>query len=126
MERQTKNEVRCAVCLKEFLLKKTKECPNCKTEIHPLLIKEDGYIKINWQDMRVLSTYAVRWATCFDLTKKGNADAAKALSNILVNIKNFRPTGAEKLVDENDKIVERNMENQEKDGGIPSPYQIEK
>lgn len=59
MTYQSNNDIRCPVCLAEFnatalLATNAKDCPNCHTLLYPMLIKHDGYVKLNWQDLRVL------------------------------------------------------------------------
>lgn len=105
-----KNDLRCPVCLFEFNLAAmmaagVRGCPSCKTSLQPLKISEDGYIKVNWQDLRVLAIYAQRWSITFDLANGGNRDALKALQNIIANLKRFEPKGAQPLVPTFDAIM---------------------
>lgn len=116
-----KNDKRCPVCLCEWneaVLTKAgiKQCPNCKTIIAPMNISEDGYIRINWQDMRVLAVYAKRWSSMFDLSNKGNRDAIQALVHILYKIEGFRPKTAKPLTPIEDDIVIAKIKNQK---GVP-------
>lgn len=104
------NDKRCPVCLCEWneaVMTKAgiKQCPNCKTVIAPMDIKDDGYIRINWQDMRVLAVYAKRWSAMFDLKVKGNRDAVQALIHILYKIEGFKPKNAKPLTPLEDDIV---------------------
>lgn len=90
------NDLRCPVCLatwnQEVLMKiGIKSCPHCKTVIEPLLISQDGYIKINWQDLRVLAIYAWRWTQMFDRTRKGDVDAIIVFENILKHLSQYQP-----------------------------------
>lgn len=111
-----------------------KACPQCQTALPPVLLKNDGYIKANWQDMRMLAIFAKRWAAHFDTTKKGNRDAVVALDNICRRLESFRPGGAEPLLGRNDQmqkpsiptIVPKGEHNAQPiklpDGSVVSPY----
>lgn len=104
------NDMRCPVCLLEWnkLAMQAvgiKVCPQCKTSIPALEIANDGYIKANWQDLRVLAIYAKRWAQVFNLKKQGDRDALQALDNILVNIQRFKPKNAIDLVPPHDDVI---------------------
>ena len=125
MEHQKGKKYRCPVCLEDFdTIRKSKPytCEYCGTRIPPLETALDGYIRVNWQDMRVLVIYARRWASMFDLTRRGNQDAARMLGNITGQVKTFRPQDGEKI--EDDKIINRNIENTEEEpNGILSPWQ---
>lgn len=90
------NDLRCPVCQatwnQEALMRiGIKGCPHCKTVIEPLLISQDGYIKVNWQDLRVLAIYAWRWTQVFDTRKKGDVDAIIAFQNILDALAKYQP-----------------------------------
>ena len=105
-----KNDLRCPVCLLEWNLAAMQAagvigCPSCHTKIQPLKISEDGYIKINWQDLRVLAIYAQRWSITFDLQNGGNRDALRALQNILNNLRNYQPRNAQPLTPPFDAII---------------------
>jgi hypothetical protein len=115
---QPKKDIRCAVCRAEFvssLLKEnqTKECPVCKTLIPPLKIADDGYVMLNWQDIRVLAIYAQRWAGRFDMTSKGNVDSIQVLKGIVEHLKIYQPKTGGTL--DAELIAEKEI-------GIPSPY----
>lgn len=104
------NDMRCPVCLLEWNKQALKQvgvnvCPQCKTSIPALEIANDGYIKANWQDLRVLAIYAKRWAQVFDLKKKGDRDAFQALDNILRKIQSYKPKNAIDLVPQHDDVV---------------------
>lgn len=93
------NDMRCPVCGKEWLLSITmklgvKGCPNCATSLQPLKIKDDGYVKVNWQDLRTIAIYAERWSSMFDMSVKGNQDAVRALQNILTHLRTYQPKEA--------------------------------
>lgn len=110
MDSFNKNDLRCCVCLSEFRLADTqklteRKCPNCGTQIPPQMINEDGYVKLNWQDLRVLAMYSRRWATMFDLTKSGNRHAITALENIINKILPFQPKTAKPLLPPTEVIV---------------------
>jgi hypothetical protein len=98
-----KPDLRCPVCLAEFYLEKKPNamlgrCPSCSTEIARMLVREDGYIFINWQQLRTLAIYAARWSGSFDLNKKGNMDAMQALTHILMHLQTFQPKGSAPLL----------------------------
>lgn len=103
MDSKKYNDIRCHVCLQYFNLYEVQKskvvgCPNCKTLVPPLQVINDGYIKINWQELRVLATYARRWAMTFSPDKKGNVDAVIALENTITGIAKFRPRNAAPLL----------------------------
>lgn len=94
--REGNNDTRCPVCSAEWIQSDmmkigVKGCPHCGTTAQLLNKKHDGYIKINWQDLRVLAIYAERWSSMFDMSIKGNQDAVKALQKILENLRTYRP-----------------------------------
>lgn len=103
---------RCPVCRAEWNEKAIREagggrvCPNpeCGTVIEPLNTDYDGYVRINWQDLRVLAIYARRWSMLFDMTRKPNQDAVKALFTIIEGLKKYQPKGAPPLVPNEDRI----------------------
>lgn len=106
-----KYDYRCPVCLSEYDLKAfaasgVKQCPACKTILQPLLVKQDGYVKANWQDLRTLAIYASRWARIFDLNRKGDQDALQALDNVLRGLQRYCPPGAEPIVPIHDAVRE--------------------
>lgn len=108
---QYRNDLRCPVCLCEYNFKALahqgiKQCPSCKTVLQPLLKRHDGYIQVNWQDMRTLAIYALRWSKIFDMNKQGDKDAHKALHNIISNLARFQPQGAPQIVPEKDAVYE--------------------
>jgi hypothetical protein len=117
-----KNDLRCPVCLLEFnqaamMAAGVKGCPGCTTALQPMKVSEDGYIKINWQELRTLAIYAQRWSITFDLKNGGNRDSLKALQNILAGLRKYEPIGGQPLVPPFDAVViERNAE-----GGISIP-----
>ena len=125
---QAKNDIRCAVCRAEYnseALRKSriKDCPHCHTLVPPLKMAHDGYFRANWQDIRVLATYAQRWAIRFDTDKKGNCDAIQALENIIRALDAYQPKGGESLwikATEFLSIVDERKAR--KLVGIPSPY----
>lgn len=114
-----KNDIRCAICGTEFISselkeKNIRECPNCKTTIKPLRISEDGYIKLNWQDIRVLAIYAQRWANTFDTRIQGNKEAVIALDVIISKLENYKP--------KNGGPLDPTYNTKADEKGIPSPY----
>ena len=119
-----KNDIRCMVCRSEFVedvLKQNKEqtCPICKTSIKPMRIQNDGFIKVNWEEIRLVSIYAQRWAEKFDKTNPANMEYLRALRNIIDRIQLYIPRGARNL-DPVEQVP------RDKDGkltkAIPSPY----
>lgn len=105
-----KKDMRCAVCTAEFRadelkLAGVKACPNCGSTMAPLKVSQDGYIKINWQDLRTLAIYAKRWSGVFPTNSKGNRDALLALQVILKALEKYRPKDAMPLVPIDDVVV---------------------
>lgn len=139
-----KNDMRCPACLAEWSkaslkMAGLKGCPHCKTVLEPLKIAEDGYVHVNWQDMRVLVLYAKRWSKIFDMSNRVSNDAVMALDNIVKNIQNHRPESGALLIPENDivvieRVIKQNLTGQpvveltikhakeEEVEKIPSPY----
>lgn len=127
-------ELRCQVCLQEYDRKHQRKlgvCPFCGTHLAAMLTADDGYIRINWQQLRVLAIYAKRWTAHFDLGKRGNKDAVQALENILHHLTQYRPKDGETLLlpeaQENvPKLTEAAAGAEplaaQPDGSIPSPY----
>lgn len=94
MNLKNNNDIRCPVCLVEFNhyeIKRATECPNCHTQVGAYMKVNDGYIKINWQELRILVAYSIRWMATIDMTKRGNRDMAIALNNIILQLNKFKP-----------------------------------
>lgn len=142
---EEKNDLRCPVCLQEWnekIMAKAKitACPRCSTTIPPMRIRDDGYVKVNWQDMRVLVIYAQRWAQLFDTSKKGNRDALEALKNITKKVEESKPKEGQELSPKEAPIIGKMSTNtpqvqtkeitpmealkkiRDKGGNIESPY----
>lgn len=139
-----KNDMRCPACLTEWnkvslQMAGLRGCPKCKTALEPLKIEEDGYIHVNWQDMRMLVLYAKRWSKIFDRKNRVSNDAIMALDNIVAKIQSYRPENGALLIPENDiviieKVIRENIQGQpvieltikhakeEEVEQIPSPY----
>lgn len=107
---QTKhNDIRCPVCLSEWNLADVtaqghKNCPQCHTPIMPMKISEDGYVKLNWQDVRVLAQYARRWTVFFDRKNKSDVDAIIALNHIVAKLQMCMPKDALPLFPQHEVI----------------------
>lgn len=126
MSLEKKNDMRCPVCQAEWNLEETmkagnKSCPNCHTMLQPLKMIHDGYIKANWQDLRVLAIYARRWAAMFDDTP-GNQHAILALEVIIDNLKKHRPKDSLPLLPDNEVIFIGKVEGPK---ALPKPSEIE-
>ena len=142
-------DVRCQACLAEYNFEAVRRlgiahCPHCRTSLPPMWIREDGYIHVNWQELRVLAIYAQRWGSKFDLSKKGNQDAIRAFGNILRHLERFKPQGANPLTIKDDPIIEGHVVEQDvgryddlqldpnadlkpgPDGKIKAPYRFKK
>ena len=107
--------MRCPVCLALFDWQAQQEnhtegCPVCKTTLHPMMLVHDGYVQINWQEMRMLCTFANRWMAGFQNTKE-NQDTLKAFVNLLNRITKNQPPGVQPLVPNIDPVI---VEMQEK------------
>jgi len=115
------------MCTAEFnqtalFLAKVKCCPNCGSKQIPLKISEDGYVKLNWQEIRILSIYAQRWAATFDTEIKGNREALIILNRIIKDLYKYKPLNAANLdpMIESKEIVTAVKDR--RDQGIPSPF----
>lgn len=127
-------ELMCQVCLHEYDVAHQKVlgvCPFCGTKLEPMVNAQAGYIRIHWQQLRVLAIYAQRWTMHFDTGKRGNRDAVQALKNIINHLSQFRPRGAEPIVPPEEVQVQTTLaktadapENLERepDGSVKSPY----
>ena len=102
-----KNNLRCPLCLAEFNHEAIRGgiCPHCKESVKPLAMEHDGYIQVNWQDMRMLAIYANRWAAGFEDTH-GNRMAKRALLNIFNKLQRFQPPNAQPLLPPVDPVIE--------------------
>lgn len=139
-----KSDIRCQVCLLEYhssdvIQQGLKACPNCGTMLPPQLIAEDGYVKVNWQELRVLAIYAKRWSQIFDLNIPADREYMQALQNILGKFEKYRPRNGQPLTLPNDTVVisreppppnqqgevrtiPKLPEQKPKPRGIPSPF----
>jgi DNA-directed RNA polymerase subunit RPC12/RpoP len=93
---------RCAVCLHEYdpiEIKPGRPCPHCKSEIPMLLGCEDGYVHVNWQDLRVLADYASRFSDRFNIDERADLDKAQQLENILHKLSHYQPRGSKPILD---------------------------
>ena len=137
-----KNDLRCPVCLHDFSsaeLRVTNPdgilCPRCHNEVRMRLVTEDGYIRMNWEDLRLLCIYAERWASQFDLTNKGNQAMVIILGNIIRQLNKSKPAGSLFLTNPDDPVVIANSKKvanlgtiarfkppRDKPNGIRSPY----
>ena len=119
MQVNFKPDSRCPICgtlFNKYFTEKagTEGCPMCKTMIPMLKVNQDGYIKINWADLRMLAVYAQRWARRFDMTKKGNFDSVRRLENVILTLEHFKPQGADSLIELNEPV--------DPSSPTPSPY----
>lgn len=84
--------------------------------MHPVAIAHDGYVKLNWEDVRTLCIYAQRWADQYDTSNLENLDHVRTLKNIVDSLKIYQPKNSEGLDPVKDPI-------REQDGkGVKSPY----
>lgn len=123
------------MCLAEFynsdlIHKGLKACPNCGTVIPPQKISEDGFVKVNWQELRVLATYAKRWASTFS-NLPTDQDMIKALDNTIMNLARYTPHGGLPIIQPDqfmqkppEKTIPQVAQQEEKqpDGRIKSPF----
>ena len=120
---------KCPVCRAQFSqsdLSMKKSCPKCGTVIPPFLGSQEVVIQINWQELRTLSIYSLRWSKIFDPKKRGNQDAIKALQNIFTRIMKHQPQDARTLIPFRDEVAGRikraDVSQEGKERGIVSPY----
>lgn len=96
------------------------KCPKCLTSIKPMNIANDGYIKMNWEEIRLLAIYAQRWVGKFDAGNTGNKEYITAVQNIINKIQLYQPKTSKSL----DPIEEKPPRDEK--GNItkplPSPY----
>lgn len=97
-------DTRCSVCYAEWNEAELKKagvigCPHCKTRVQTMKISHDGFIQINWQDLRVLAIYATRWMSLHDKEQNlYNREADVALANILNKLSRYRPKDGATIV----------------------------
>jgi len=112
------------VCRSEFVATVVRQaneptCPNCKTNISPMHIVNDGYIKLNWEEIRLVAIYAQRWANGFDTSNTFNLEYTRALRNVITQIQQYMPRGANTL-DSTEELPKDKAGNLTKP--IKSPY----
>ena len=118
----------CPTCMHDFNIREIQErgvCPICLTRREPMLSRQSGYIFLYWEQVRILTIYAKRWANTFDETKKGNQDAIQALDNAINSLRQYRPKDGEGLEPPEERIeqLEQAPNKPKKEGApIPSPY----
>lgn len=124
------NDIRCPQCGWQgnfaFAVEmKTQRCPNCGTVHPPLKLAEDGLIKTNWQDIRILCIYAQRFAATFDQGIPGNKIAIEILNRIIKEMARYQPPNGLNLDPSlQNKDVAKDIE-QRKIKGMPSPYLLD-
>lgn len=127
----TTNDIRCPQCgwqgnlhIAQTVMKAT-QCPNCGTKHPPLKLAEDGLIKTNWQDMRILCIYAQRFGAIFDQGIPGNRIAIEILNRIVKEMARYQPPNAPNLDPQlTDQNIAKDIE-QRKIKGMPSPYLLD-
>jgi hypothetical protein len=101
---------RCIDCCSEFndedLIKsKASCCPVCGTLSLPVSVDKDVNITINWNELRILTMWASRWAE-----QDGFNESSKiSLHKIIKRLSKYRPDGSPALT-----LVEEFKELQEK------------
>lgn len=132
-----KPDVRCVVCEREYSLDAIRRagiigCPDCGTTLEPVYLAHDGYVRVNWQDLRMLAIFATRWSRRFDRSKRGNRDTLAALENIIEKLERYQPKNSRPLMGDNEPdnptitivIENRNSAPKKlKDGSVLSPFQ---
>lgn len=104
------NDVRCIVCLTEYDSREAVRinshpcCPNCKSGFIPMKIQHDGFIKVNWQELIMVMTYAVRYTKTFDTSHIMARDARRAIKQIYERLEKSKPIGEHPLVEPKDEI----------------------
>ncbi len=112
------NDVRCIVCNHEYNIANARSkgvsgCPKCATVINAMPIPHDGYIKVNWEEIRMLALFAQRWTSLFDRTNQGNKDTKRAIERICKKLEERKPKTGYTLIEETMK-----------DESVISPLQI--
>lgn len=143
-----KKDLRCPVCYGEFTLSEVQgrdRCKLCKSPVPMLIISQDGYIRVNWEDLRVLVTYSRRWSGHFDMANEYTRMMVFALDKIIDNLRSFRPEGAKLIMDAREEKAIRDHQHaaarvavegrqvavkagtfeKDEEGRILSPYQPE-
>jgi hypothetical protein len=108
-------------------------CPCCGTQLKPYLTAHDGYIRINWQELRILAAYSMRWMETFTeamLQMRANADMVRTVEQIIRQLQIYQPKGCKPLLNQpiTTPVVELEINPDAKlepdaTGNIPSPFQ---
>lgn len=80
-----------------------KKCARCESTVPMLVISQDGYVHVNWQDLRVLVTFARRWSKHFDMTRDHSYFTVMTLDRIINDLREYQPRGAKDLMDETEE-----------------------
>lgn len=122
----TSRELRCQVCLHDYSKAEQREpgvCPFCGTRLTPMLNSQAGYVRLHWQQVRMLALYARRWADQFSIQKRGNRDSIQALTNIINHLRKYRPQGADDIGPDSIQAQPQDMPvTRLPDGSVQSPY----
>lgn len=127
----TTNDIRCPVCGWQgnhtiALELKLQRCPNCGSQQSPLKLSEDGFIKTNWQDIRILCIYAQRFCATFDEKHPANKIAIDTVKRIVGEMAQYQPKGNPANLDPmlGNKDIARDIQ-ERKEGKMLSPYLID-
>ena len=85
-------DVRCSICCNIFKIldldPDSDKCPFCSTSVKPQLPSEDITLTINWQDLRILSNWALLWA---NEHLSDDKEATSRIQSILDILRQVRP-----------------------------------
>lgn len=101
------------------------QCPSCSTRQFPLRIAEDGFIKTNWHDIRMLCIYAQRFCATFDESVLGNKTAIETINRIVKEMSRFQPPNAPDLNPALDHPQIAKDIADRKQGDLKSPYLLD-
>ena len=104
-----KRALRCIVCGSEMSSEYSRQwkCPICGTIVAPAWIKHDMFLKLNWQDIRLLVLYSKSWSNILDRSDPVNNDADKALESIISKLRVYQPADGLPMVFPPDKRQEQ-------------------
>lgn len=130
---------RCAVCqhsIEQWERRGKIGCPKCGTMRELLLVAEDGFVRVNWQDLRLIIELAYKTVdrTSMHMIKEKREvrDEIIAFEQVVRNLTRFQPRGSRALYERKRRtqyLLEFNDRADmtvQADGTVPSPYYIKR
>lgn len=93
--------IRCAICNTEFSKKETRDakaCPKCGSKSSVLYIEQDVDLKINWSELKILTTAANSW---YEISKDlVEPDTFRAFKALLMRLELLKPDNCATLTED--------------------------